>query len=106
MFSGKMCTSSATSAPSRSPTVVVPMNLPLATSARLAFAIPMTTKLSASLTFMLWPLLALTVRFVRSILSTVPRILTGGLAGACAMATVDTAAISNAVRVRVMEFPF
>src|SRR5712692_5034653 len=55
---------------------------------------------------MLWPLLALMVRLVPSILSTVPRILTGGLAGAWATATADTAASSNAAMVRIMGTPF
>src|SRR5437660_5345058 len=54
---------------------------------------------------MTWPLLALMVRFVPSIFSTVPRILTGGLAGAWAKATADTAAISNAAMVRNMGSP-
>src|SRR5258708_30877880 len=53
-----------------------------------------------------WPLLVLMVRFVPSIFSTVPRILTGGLAGAWATATADTAAISNAARVRIMVSPW
>src|SRR5207302_3242151 len=102
MFSGKMCTSSATSAPSRWPTVVVPMNLPLAMSATLAFVIPITTKLSASVTFMRSPLRAFTVRFLPSSDSTVPRILTGGLAGAWAAATVQRAASRTAAMVRIM----
>src|SRR6266853_59164 len=55
--------------------------------------------------FSLWPLLVLMVRFVPWIFSTVPRILTGGLAGAWATATADTAAISNAARVRIMGSP-
>src|SRR5712691_6907069 len=55
---------------------------------------------------MLWPLLALMVRLVPSIFSTVPRILTGGLAGACATATADTAGISNAAMARIMGTPF
>src|SRR6266851_3561065 len=56
---------------------------------------------------MLWPVLALMVRWVPSIFSTVPRILTGGL-GAWATATADTAAISNAADVtlvRIMGSP-
>src|SRR5713101_3343223 len=56
---------------------------------------------------MLWPLLALMVRWVPWIFSTVPRILTGGL-GAWATATADTAAISNAangILVRIMGSP-
>src|SRR5437870_1816445 len=54
---------------------------------------------------MLWPVLVLTIRCVRSILSTVPRSLTGGLAGACAAAAADTAAISNAAVMRSMGSP-
>src|SRR6266849_9840417 len=103
MFSGKMCTSSATSAPSRSPTVVVPMNLPGPISETLALVMPTTTKLSASLTFMLFPSRDLTVRFWLSSFSSVPRILTGGFAGACANAATDMAASSNAGMKRIME---
>src|SRR6266850_7877046 len=106
MFSGKMCTSSATSAPSRWPTVVGPMNLPLAMSATLAFVIPITTKLSASFTFRLSPLRAFTVRIWPSSDSTVPRILTGGLAGAWATAAAETAASSIAAMVRIMGVSF
>src|SRR5438552_1473174 len=98
MFSGKMWTSSATSEPSRWPTVVVPMNLPLAMSSTLAFVIPITTKLSASFTFMLSPLRAFTVRIWPSSDWTVPRILTGGFAGAWAQA-----AAARAVRQKQAE---
>src|SRR6267142_1652039 len=106
MFSGKMCTSSATSEPSRWPTVVVPMNLPLAISSTLAFVIPMTTKVSASFTFTLSPLRAFTVRIWPSTDSTVPRVLTGGLAGAWATAAAETAASSIAAMVRIMGVSF
>src|SRR5258705_216926 len=51
------------------------------------------------------PSLVLMVRFVPWIFSTVPRILTGGLAGAWATATADTAAISKAARGGVMGAP-
>src|SRR3954469_9927139 len=63
---------------------------------------PTTAKLSASLTFMVWPLRALTVSMLPSSFSTVPRIRTGGLAGACAKATADTATSVNAATARII----
>src|SRR5229473_208207 len=104
MLSGKMCTSCATSAPSRSPTVVVPMNLPLAMSERLPLKIPTTMNLSASVTFTLCPLRSLMVRFCPSSFSMVPRILTGGLAGAWARAMAGTTATNNPAIRRIIGF--
>src|SRR5258708_17252711 len=104
MASGKMCTSSAIRAPSFSPTVVVPMNLSLPMSAMLACWMPTTTKLSASLMVMLCPLRALTVSILPSSFSTVPRILTGGFAGAWATAVAEKTAISRAVMARIMGY--
>src|SRR6185436_12285586 len=54
---------------------------------------------------MLWPLLALTVSIAPSTFSIVPRILTGGLAGAWATASVATAASNRPAMARIMENP-
>src|SRR6267143_552821 len=86
--------------------VVVPMNLPLAISSMLAFVVPMATKVSASFILMLSPLRAFTVRFWPSSDSTVPRILTGGLAGAWAAATAERAASRTAAMGRIMGVSF
>src|SRR5258706_635332 len=99
MLSGKMCTSSATSTPSRWPTVVVPMNLPLPMSAMLALVMPMTTTLSGTLTFIASPPRALTVRTLPSTCSSVPRM----RVGAWARTAVDTAAMTTAAIERIIE---
>src|SRR6266850_1093512 len=98
MLSGKMCTSSATSTPSRWPTVVVPMNLPLPMSAMLALVMPMTTTLSGTLTFISSPPRALTVRMLPSTCSSVPRM----RVGAWARTAVDSAAMTTAAIERIM----
>src|SRR6267378_512790 len=105
MFSGKMCTSSATSAPSRCPTVVVPMNLPLVISAMLALVMPMTTTLSGTLIFIVSPLRALTVSTLPSTFSSVPRIRVGALAGACASAAAQPPMSASVASVRIMWAP-
>src|SRR6266850_4773902 len=98
MLSGKMCTSSATSTPSRWPTVVVPMNLPLPMSAMLALVMPMTTTLSGTLTFISSPPRALTVRMLPSTCSSVPRM----RVGAWARTAVDSAVMTTAATERIM----
>src|SRR3954469_2848751 len=101
MLSGKMCTSSATSAPSFWPTVVVPMYLPLPMSAMLALATPTTTTLSGTLTFIDSPLRALTVSRLPAICSSVPRM----RVGAWARTAVETAVTTRAAIERIMEAP-